>query len=46
MHDDGTTFTGNFSFTLAAVPEPAEVAAVSALGLAVFALWRRRQSMR
>ena len=45
LSDNGTTFTGNFSFTLATVPEPAEVAGVSALGLAAFALLRRRQAM-
>ncbi|HTH47657.1 MAG TPA: PEP-CTERM sorting domain-containing protein [Candidatus Limnocylindria bacterium] len=44
MHDDGSTFTGNFSFTVATVPEPAAVAGVSALGLAAFALFRRRQA--
>ena len=44
LNDDGNTFSGNFSFTVAAVPEPAELAGVSALGLAAFALFRRRQS--
>ena len=39
MMDDGTTFSGNFSFT--AVPEPAETAAMVGLGLGAFA-WIRR----
>ena len=39
MVDNGTTFSGNFSFT--AVPEPAETAAMIGLGLGAFA-WARR----
>ncbi len=37
----GGTFSGNFSFTVAPVPEPAEYAAVAGLALGVFALVRR-----
>jgi len=41
FQDDGSVFTGSFSFAVAAVPEPAESVVAAGLGLAAIALLRR-----
>ncbi len=38
--------TGTYAFGVTVVPEPGETAALAALGLAGFALWRRRNAPR